>query len=114
MRDYNELPDDEVVARMEAARKRAKEQLLDVGVPEVQPEDRLCQHTFNIDGKFVYLTVSDRTLVNALQNHEDLMKAAEVLIANRKRLFFRGELTDEENALALRVTQIFVNLRRNK
>ena len=35
MKDYNELSDDEMEVRLNARTKRAKEQLLNVGIPEV-------------------------------------------------------------------------------
>lgn len=75
MRDYNELPDDEVVLRMEHANKRVKEQLLNVGVPDIKAEDRIKRYSFNVDGKIVDLDVSDRQIVLALKLHEPLVEA---------------------------------------
>lgn len=42
----------------------------------VKSEDRLRKYTFNIDGKIVDVTVSDRDLVKALQNYGELVTLA--------------------------------------
>jgi hypothetical protein len=43
---------------------------------DIKPEDRLRRYNFNIDGKIVDFNVSDRALVNAVQNHDELVTLA--------------------------------------
>lgn len=66
MKDYNEFPEDEMEVRVEAQRKRAKEQLLHIGVPDIKAEDRIKRYDFNIDGKIITIEASDREIVWAM------------------------------------------------
>lgn len=43
---------------------------------DIKSEDRLRRYKFNIDGKLVDFNVSDRALVNAVQNHDELVTLA--------------------------------------